>query len=210
MTQVWLISKARQKPFSTSKFTDSHRSNLLCVSIRGTVWVNKGSCMELECALLSVWAHLCEGQRLNKDGTRVCVTLVISLSTQTEMWWVLVKLFFPSMWGKKNIHSRNWTRKTLTKHTHTHTLLLYIPQGYCACHILSGSSLIRQASLLHCAALSCHSCPNQSFQGESAHFLGTNQDAWPQLSRCYLSQECIKIEPLKSLEKRKQWNVSDR
>lgn len=82
MTWAWLISKPGQKPFSTSKFTDSCRSNLLSVCIHRTGWVNKDSCIRFEGAHMpaSVRAHPCGGRvivyvchRLNKGGKCVCV-----------------------------------------------------------------------------------------------------------------------------------------
>ncbi len=67
MTWAWLISKPGQKPFSTSKFTDSCRSNLLSICAHGTGWVNKDSCIKFECTHTHththtpawVWAHIC-------------------------------------------------------------------------------------------------------------------------------------------------------
>lgn len=68
MTWAWLISKPGQKPFSTSKFTDSCRSNLLSICTHRTDWVNKDSCIKFECAHthtgVSVGTHLCEGEWL--------------------------------------------------------------------------------------------------------------------------------------------------
>lgn len=126
MTWAWLISKPGQKPFSTSKFTDSCRSNLLSIRTHRTGWVNKDSCIKFEfahthrreCGHASVWgrAIVYVGQRLNKGGKCVWLALVISLNTQTELWYVLVKLmlphFFPFVWGKK-------THTFVDRNTHT-------------------------------------------------------------------------------------------
>lgn len=133
MTWAWLVSKPGQKPFSTSKFTDSWRSNLLPVCAHRTGRVNKDSCIRFECAHMPAWvcAHtsvwgrviVYVGQRLNKGGKCVCLTLVISLNTQTEVRQVLVKLmqpcFLPFVGRKKHICGQKHTRAA-QEHTHHH------------------------------------------------------------------------------------------
>lgn len=125
---------------------------------------------------LRVWAHLHEGQRLNKDGKWVCVTLVISLNTQTEMWWVLVSLCFSANVGKEKHTFVEPNTHEPHKKTHAHTLLLYIPQGDCACHILSQQQPNKGAFTpsLCCSQLSLTSQRKLS-ERKSRDFLGPNQ-----------------------------------
>lgn len=94
MTGVWLFSNPEQKLFCTSNFTESCRSNLLSIQIYKTLGANKDSSQKPErtltpaqvcvhiCVRASVWVYV--GQRLNKGGKWVRLTLLLSLNTQTD------------------------------------------------------------------------------------------------------------------------------
>lgn len=98
-----------------------------------------------ECVHTSVWGRMIVyvGQRLNKGGKCVCLTLVISLNTQTEVPQVLVKLMQPCFLpfvGGGHICGQKHTQAA-QEHTHHH------------CHTFR-SEIKRVISCLSCWKLS--------------------------------------------------------